>query len=350
MTKKPLTFLGIESSCDETAVAVVSSERKILSQCLYSQLDEHAPFGGVVPEIAARAHLQKLPSLINHALDQANITLQGIDAIAATTGPGLIGGVLVGMCAAKAMAFSLNIPFIPVNHLVGHALSARLNEDVEFPFILLLVSGGHSQFVLVQSPLSYIELGATCDDAVGETFDKVAQVMGLSYPGGPAIERLAQQGNAQAFAFPKPFFKSTHCDLSFSGLKTAVREVVMNHNPLSQQSAADIAASFQKTVADILVDRSLQAIKTSKIHAQNTRHFVVAGGVAANHMIRHELSSNIESQGLKCVFPPVELCTDNAAMIAWAGLEIMLYKKSSFRDYSASARPRWPLSEMEQQL
>lgn len=348
MSSKRTIVLGIETSCDETAVALVTSDGEILSQCIHSQLTEHEPYGGVVPEIAARSHLLKLPHLFEKALQDARINVRDIDAVAATSGPGLIGGVLVGMCAAKAFAFGLNLPFVPVNHLVGHALSVRLVERIAYPYLLLLVSGGHSQFVLVQSPVAFQELGSTCDDAVGETFDKVAKVLGLPYPGGPEIEKSARHGDPLRYALPKPFFKAPHCDFSLSGLKTAVRDLVARHDALSTQIIADIAASFQSTVADVIVDRSLQALQKTQYASIPINGFVVAGGVAANQYIRSKLSHTLESMNVPCVFPPLQLCTDNAAMIAWAGIEIMLYKKTPFRDYSAAAKPRWPLAEMEQ--
>lgn len=344
MKNKQTTILGIETSCDETAVAIVNAHKDILANCVFSQYEDHKQFGGVVPEIAARAHLQKLPLMIQEALDQAHLSFTQIDAIAATTGPGLIGGVLVGMCLGKALAFGLQKPFLPINHLAGHALAVRLTEDVDFPYLLLLVSGGHSQFVIVNSPYDYIELGATRDDAVGETFDKTAKLLGLPYPGGPALEKLAKQGNSKVFTFPKPLYKSPTCDLSLSGLKTAVRIAIQKQEPLTEQKKADIAASFQETICELLVDRLRVALQAALTLNSNIHTVVVSGGVAANQTLRSSLNRLFQDEKIHCVFPPINLCTDNAAMIAWAGIEMM--DKYKQKRYDAQARPRWPLKEL----
>lgn len=346
MKLNQLLFLGIETSCDETAVALVDSHKKILASLVFSQLDDHMPYGGVVPEIAARAHLKKLPFLLQEVFQNTSIRIQDIDAVCATTGPGLIGGVLVGMCYAKALALGLNKPFIPVNHLMGHALSARLSNDIPFPFLLLLISGGHTQYVLVMSPVQFIEIGSTRDDAAGEVFDKIAQLLSLPYPGGPSLEKLAQKGDALKFSLPKPLYKHTSCEMSFSGLKTAVKNLIHKHKEHLESEKPHIAASFQQTICDILAERSQRALSLTKAHTSDVKHFVIAGGVAANQKIRHRLVADMEQKGIVCTFPPLTLCTDNAAMIAWAGIEMALYKKTLFSDYSAFARPRWSLEEI----
>lgn len=333
-----MIVLGIETSCDETAAAIVQDDRTILSNVLVSQIPSHQPYGGVIPEKAARAHLDHLQPIIEEALQDAGVTLDDIDGIAVTAGPGLIGGVLVGVMTAKAIAAAKNLPFMAVNHLEGHALTARLTHDLPFPFLLLLISGGHSQFLEVTGVGQYRLLGSTIDDAVGEAFDKVARLFGLSYPGGPALEKLALTGNGKRFDLPRPLKGRSGCDLSFSGLKTAVRLTAEKRTPLSSQDKADLAASFQEAVADCLEERGKSAIQMLQ---EPVQHFVVAGGVASNESLRSRLSTLCENQGLKFVAPPIRLCTDNAAMIAWVGIEKLRLGQKDELDFAP--RPRWPL-------
>ncbi|UNM06665.1 MAG: tRNA (adenosine(37)-N6)-threonylcarbamoyltransferase complex transferase subunit TsaD [Holosporaceae bacterium] len=332
--------LGIETSCDETAAAVVSDDRTILSNVVFSQIDDHKPYGGVIPELSARQHLHLLPKVIDQALSQGGVALEEVTAIAATGGPGLIGGVIVGVMMAKSMAFHQKKPFIAVNHLEGHALTARLTHDVSFPFMLLLVSGGHTQIIHVSGVGQYHLLGTTLDDAVGETFDKVAKMLGLSYPGGPALERYAEGGDATAIAFPKPLFHRPDCQLSFSGLKTAVRvelEKNLNQGSLYKKN---VAASFQETVSQVLLKKLENALGLYP----NTKNIVVAGGVAANKRIRQGLETIAEKNNKKLFLPPISLCTDNAAMIAWAGTE--RFKMGHTSSFDFAPRPRWPLSDL----
>ncbi len=337
-----MIVLGIETSCDETAVALVDDRRAVLADLVLSQMALHRPYGGVVPEIAARAHLDHLDGLIVRALAEAKLGLAQVDAIAATGGPGLIGGVIVGAMMGKAIALGCGKPFVAVNHLEGHALSARLSDDVAFPYLLLLVSGGHCQLLIVEGVGRYTLLGATIDDAVGEAFDKTAKLIGLGYPGGPAIERAARDGNPARFAFPRPLKGRPGCDFSFAGLKTAVRVAVEALGAgLSVKDAADISASFQAAVADTLVDRTDHAIAAFKARHANATTLVVAGGVAANTVLRARLAGLAATTGLALIAPPPRLCTDNAAMIAWAGLERFRIGLSDGLDFSP--RPRWPL-------
>jgi N6-L-threonylcarbamoyladenine synthase len=333
-----MIILGIETSCDETAAAIVRDDRTILSNVLISQIAGHQPYGGVVPEKAARAHLDHLQPIIEQALTDANVTLNDLDGIAVTAGPGLIGGVLVGVMTAKAIAAAKDLPFIAVNHLEGHALTGRLTHDLPFPFLLLLISGGHCQFLEVTGVGQYRLLGSTMDDAVGEAFDKVARIFGLSYPGGPALEKLALTGDPKRFDLPRPLKGRQGCDFSFSGLKTAVRLVAEKHTPLSPQDKADLAASFQNAVADCLEDRAIHALKMLQTTVQ---HLVVAGGVAANESIRSRLSALCAVHGLTFVAPPLDLCTDNAAMIAWVGIEKLRLGQQDTLDFAPV--PRWPL-------
>jgi N6-L-threonylcarbamoyladenine synthase len=333
-----MIVLGIETSCDETAAAIVRDDRTILSNVLVSQIPGHQPYGGVVPEKAARAHLDHLQPIIEQALQEAQVFLDDLDGVAVTAGPGLIGGVLVGVMTAKAIAAAKNLPFMAVNHLEGHALTARLTHDLPFPFLLLLISGGHSQFLEVTGVGQYRLLGSTIDDAVGEAFDKVARLFGLSYPGGPALEKLALTGNGKRFDLPRPLKGRPGCDFSFSGLKTAVRMVTEKHTPLSPQDKADLAASFQEAVADCLEERARNALRMLQEPAQ---HFVVAGGVAANTALRTRLSALCDAHGFQFVAPPVALCTDNAAMIAWVGVEKLRLGLKDELDFVP--RPRWPL-------
>ena len=341
-TASAMIVLGIETSCDETAVALVDDRRAILADLVLSQMALHTPYGGIVPEIAARAHLDHLDGLVVRALAEAKLGLAQVDAIAATGGPGLIGGVIVGAMMGKAIALGCGKPFVAVNHLEGHALSARLSDDVAFPYLLLLVSGGHCQLLIVEGVGRYTLLGTTIDDAVGEAFDKTAKLIGLGYPGGPAIERAARDGNPARFAFPRPLKGRRGCDFSFAGLKTAVRVAVEALGAgLSVRDAADISASFQAAVADTLVDRTDRAVAAFKARHPGATTLVVAGGVAANAVLRARLAGLAATTGLALVAPPPRLCTDNAAMIAWAGLERFRLGMSDGLDFSP--RPRWPL-------
>jgi len=326
------TVLGIESSCDETAAALVTSGRVILAQRIASQDDAHRPYGGVVPEIAARAHAERLAPLIAATLADAGMTLSDVDAIAATAGPGLIGGVIVGLVTGKALAMAGDKPLIAINHLEGHALSPRLADaSLEFPYLLLLVSGGHCQLLLVEGVGRYRRLATTIDDALGEAFDKTAKMLGLGYPGGPAVERLAAEGDARKVPLPRPLLGSAEPHFSFAGLKSAV----LRAKEAGQHADADIAASFQQAAIDCIVDRTRRAIGA----AGDVDALVVAGGVAANRAIRAALEALAGEHGMRFVAPPLSLCTDNAAMIAWAGIERL--GQSDPLDFAA--RPRWPL-------
>ena len=338
-----MIVLGIETSCDETAAAVVAGDRRILSNVVLSQLDDHRPYGGVVPEIAARAHLAHLGGLVRRALDEAGIDFEALDGVAATGGPGLIGGVMVGVMTAKAIAAVHNLPFLAVNHLEGHALTARLTDDLPFPFLLLLVSGGHCQLLVVEGVGAYRRLGTTIDDAVGEAFDKAAKLLGLGYPGGPEIERAAANGRADRFALPRPLVGRPGCDFSFSGLKTALRRHVdaLPEGPLRRSDVDDLAAAFQAAVGDCLVDRTRNAIGAFAADGKVGGGLVVAGGVAANQALRGQLADLAAESGLAFVAPPGALCTDNAAMIAWAGLERLRLGLIDALDFAP--RPRWPL-------
>lgn len=335
-------ILGIESSCDETAAAVVCDDRRILSDVVLSQLEDHRPFGGIVPEVAARAHLEHLDSLVKQAMDQAGVSFADIDAVAATGGPGLIGGVMVGVMTAKAIALAANKPFLAVNHLEGHALTARLTHDLPFPYLLLLASGGHCQLLAVLGVGDYRRLGTTIDDAAGEAFDKVAKMVGLGYPGGPRVQKAAEQGDASRFALPRPMKGKPGCDFSFSGLKNAVRLLVASlPQPLSAQDANDVCAAFQAAVAESVADRTRRAVKIFKEQWPTGRHIVVAGGVAANVALRATLTDIAAKEGMEFLAPPLNLCTDNAAMIAWAGVERFRLGLTDSLDFAP--RPRWPL-------
>jgi N6-L-threonylcarbamoyladenine synthase len=341
-----MLVLGIETSCDETAAAVVSDAgERIRSNLVLSQLAEHRPYGGIVPEVAARAHLDHLDGLIARAVEAAGIGFGDLAAVAATGGPGLIGGVFVGVMEAKAIALARGIPFVAVNHLEGHALSVRLVADVAFPYLLLLVSGGHCQLLAVEGVGSYRRFGTTIDDAAGEAFDKGAKLLGLGFPGGPAIERAAATGDARRVALPRPLHGRPGCDFSFSGLKTALRRQVQDladaSGALASQDVADLAAALQAAIGDSLVDRTSNAIARFRATYPEGRSLVVAGGVAANAALRHRLADLAAGLGLAFLAPPPALCTDNGAMIAWAGLERL---KLGFTDgLDFAPRPRWPL-------
>lgn len=339
-----MLVLGIETSCDETAVALLDDERRIRANLVLSQLEEHAPYGGVVPEIAARSHLAALPGLVRRALEAAGVTLDAVDGIAATAGPGLIGGVFVGLVLAKGLAAGRGLPFIGVNHLEGHALTVRLTEGLPYPYLLLLVSGGHCQLVAVEGLGRYRTYGTTLDDAAGEAFDKTAKLLGLPYPGGPAVERLARAGDPARFALPRPLLGRPGFDFSFAGLKTAVRQAAEALPPGDAQARADLAASFQAAVAAVLADRARRALARFKTETGAAGPLVVAGGVAANSHLRAALAATAEAAGSRLVAPPPALCTDNAAMIAWAGLERLAAGQRDPLDLPA--RPRWPLQEL----
>jgi N6-L-threonylcarbamoyladenine synthase len=329
-----MLILGLESSCDETAAALVTDDRRILAHRLAGQEAAHRPFGGVVPEIAARAHVEALMPLIEAALSDADVTLREVDAIAATAGPGLIGGVMVGLVTGKALAHAAGKPLIAVNHLEGHALSPRLTDpDLAFPYLLLLVSGGHCQLLLVKGVNHYVRLATTIDDAAGEAFDKTAKLLGLGFPGGPAVERAALAGDPYAVPLPRPLKGSPEPHFSFAGLKSAVSRAA----DTGQWSAEDISASFQQAVVDCLLDRTARAIE----RADGATALVVAGGVAANQAVRSALEGLASRNGLRFVAPPLWLCTDNAAMIAWAGAERFAAGLTDPLD--VAARPRWPL-------
>ncbi len=347
-----MKVLGIETSCDETAASVVersihadgTKSGHILSNVIYSQIREHEDFGGVVPEIAARSHLQHLDGIILTALEQANTKLHDLDAIAVTAGPGLIGGLLTGLMTAKAISASTGIPYFAINHLEGHALTARLTDNIRFPYLLLLVSGGHSQFVEIRGVDDYLRLATTIDDALGEAFDKTAKLLSLPYPGGPSVERAALGGDPRRFDFPRPLPARTDMNFSFSGLKTAVRLAAERHAPLGGQDIADICASFQAAIVDVLKNRTRKMFDLfEERHPGAGRHLVIAGGVAANRQIRDALDSLGKERGWTLIAPPLELCSDNAAMIAWAALERL--GKFGPSPMDASPRSRWPLDE-----
>jgi N6-L-threonylcarbamoyladenine synthase len=348
-----MRLLGIETSCDETAAGIVARDAsgtgRILSNVVYSQLTEHAPYGGVVPELAARAHVSHLDHIVARAAAEAGLRLSDVDGIAATAGPGLIGGVLVGLTTAKALAAALGKPLIAVNHLEAHALTARLTDGLQFPYLLLLVSGGHSQFVLVRGVGQYERWGTTIDDALGEAFDKVAKLLGLGVPGGPEVEKLASAGDPRRFDFPRPLLNQDRLDFSFSGLKTAVRLAAEAIAPLTDQDAADICASFQHAVTEIVSTRARAALARFAAQMPDTRPvLVVAGGVAANQAIGGGLRAVAAEAGAQLVVPPIPLCTDNGVMVAWAGAERLALGDTDGFDIAAKAR--WPLDSPDMGL
>ena len=344
--KKKTIILGIETSCDETAVSIIEENDKgqpsILSNIVSSQVDVHKEFGGVVPELAARFHVEKIDLIAKKAIAESNIKLTDIDAVAATAGPGLIVCLSVGLSFGKAFALSLKKPFIAVNHLEGHALSPKLNSKLNYPYLLLLISGGHSQYLSVGSLGKYKRLGTTIDDALGEAFDKTAKLIGIEFPGGPQIEIYAKKGDPNKYELPKPIINSGGCNLSFAGLKTAVLKI--SKKIKTDQEKYDLAASFQRTIEEILYKKSKVAFKEFKnIHGNKNNTFVVAGGVAANKKIREVLINLCEEEDFKPIFPPINLCGDNAAMIAMVGLE--KFKIKQFNDLDYPAKPRWALDE-----
>ena len=342
--KKKLTFLGIETSCDETAAAIVKNNRdgtgEILSNIVSSQVEEHKEFGGIVPELAARAHVEKIEFIVQKAIEESNLDLENLDGIAATAGPGLIVCLTVGLNTGKAIAGSLKKPFIAVNHLEGHALSPKINNKIEFPYLLLLISGGHTQFLEVNGVNNYKRLGTTIDDALGEAFDKTAKLLGIEFPGGPKIEEWAKKGDGGYFKLPKPILKKGGCNLSFSGLKTAVLRT--SKKLKNEKEKYHLAASFQKTINEILYEKTkiaMEEFSKNKKNKQNT--FVIAGGVAANLSIRENLSKLAKEKNFTSIFPPINLCSDNAAMIAWAGIE--RYKINLIDNLEFPSKARWPL-------
>ncbi len=343
MTDAPI-ILGLESSCDDTAAAVVRGQ-EVLSSVVYGQTELHADFGGVVPELAARAHAEKIDLCVEEALAAAGMTLADIDAVAVTSGPGLIGGVLSGVMCAKGIAAATGLPIIGVNHLAGHALTPRLTDGLAYPYLMLLVSGGHCQFLIVEGAESFRRIGGTIDDAPGEAFDKTARILGLPQPGGPNIEAVALAGDARRFPLPRPLLDRPGCDMSFSGLKTAVlraRDAVVDEKQgLTKADQADIAAAFQSAVTDVLAEKSRRALAEYLTLKPACPAFAVAGGVAANGPIRSALESVSAQAGAVFTAPPLSLCTDNAAMIAYAGSE--RFALGHFDDLELSARPRWPL-------
>jgi N6-L-threonylcarbamoyladenine synthase len=342
----PGPVLGIETSCDETAAAVLDAEGRVLAEAVLSQMADHAAFGGVVPEIAARAHLAHLPAMVASVMRQAGLGFTDLGGVAATSGPGLIGGLIVGSGFARGVAIAQRLPFVAVNHLEAHALTPRLPGlapgGAPFPYLLLLVSGGHCQCVAVEALGRYRRLGGTVDDAAGEAFDKVGKLLGLPWPGGPAVERLARQGDPSVHPLPRPMLGRPGCDFSFSGLKTAVAQLVDRFpaGPLPAHIAADIAAGFQAAVAEVLADRAANALGMMP----TARLLVVAGGVAANAAVRHAIEAVAEANEVTLVAPPPKLCTDNAVMVAWAGIERLRAGLASPLD--TAPRPRWPLDEL----
>jgi N6-L-threonylcarbamoyladenine synthase len=345
MSKKPL-ILGIETSCDETAASIITQNDQgsplVLSSVVSSQVEVHKEFGGVVPELAARAHIDKIDWIVQKAIDDSGKKINEIDAVASTAGPGLIVCLSVGLSFGKAFAASIDKPFIAVNHLEGHALSPKLNSNLNYPYLLLLISGGHSQFLNVQGLGKYKRLGTTIDDALGEAFDKTAKLLGIEFPGGPQIEILAKKGDPYKYDLPKPIFSKGGCNLSFAGLKTAVLRITKSIK--LDQEKFDLAASFQRTIEEILHKKTKVAFKEfEKQNELTEKNFVVAGGVAANKNIRNMLINLCEEENYQSIFPPIELCGDNAAMIAMVGLE--KFKLKEFSQLDHPAKPRWPLDE-----
>ena len=344
---KKIRILGIESSCDETSVSVVekaNGQINILSNIVKSQLDIHQNFGGVVPELAARAHSDVIDKLIKMAMDKSRLSFRDIDAIASTAGPGLMGGLLVGVVAAKTLSSALKKPFIAVNHLEGHALSIRLETDIDFPYLLLLVSGGHTEFTMINKFNSYKRIGTTIDDALGEAFDKTARLLKLGYPGGPEIEKYALKGNELRFKLPKPLIHEKNCHFSFAGLKSAVATVVAQHK-CTEKFKKDMAASFQKTINEILYTKTSHAIDIfqARQRKNKTVRIVVAGGVAANKSLRKSLEKIEKERNCEFLFPSIKYCTDNGAMIALAGIE--RFERKLFNKLNFKPKPRWPLDK-----
>ena len=353
---KPVLCLGIESSCDETSAAVIDSDKNILAHIIYSQIPEHQKYGGVVPELAARAHILAIDEIIKLTLERANKTINDIDVIAATAGPGLIGGVLVGWMAATGIADATKKPLVAVNHLEGHALVPRLkstsasdsatNIDVEFPYLLMLASGGHCQILLVRGVGKYELIGQTLDDSAGEAFDKVAKMLGLGYPGGPIVDKRAKEGDKKRFHFPRPLCDKPGCDFSFSGIKTAARILLdkTDESLRDEKFINDFCASFQASVVDCIINRLTNALHDKRVVENSPKTLVVAGGVAKNSAIRDAMEKLAGKFNMEFAAPPMSLCTDNGAMIAWAGLEN--YKIGNIVQEPVAPRPRWPLTEL----
>jgi len=342
--KKKLTFLGIETSCDETAASIVQEKAdgtgEILSNIVSSQINEHKEFGGVVPELAARAHIQKIEFIVKKAIKESNFSINDLDGVAATAGPGLIVCLTVGLNIGKAISASLEKPFIAVNHLEGHALSPKINKIINFPYLFLLISGGHTQFLEVNGVNNYRRLGTTIDDALGETFDKTAKILGIEFPGGPMIEKWAKEGNDNYFKLPKPIFKRGGCNLSFAGLKTAVLRT--SKTIKNKKEKYHLAASFQKVINEILYEKTKVAMNEFLKNKKNKKNvFVIAGGVASNLSIRENLSKLAKEKKFLSIFPPIDLCSDNAAMIAWAGIE--RFKINLIDSLEFPSKARWPL-------
>ena len=345
MSKKPL-ILGIESSCDETAASLVTENEQgtpvVLSNIISSQVDVHKEFGGVVPELAARSHMEKIDWIVQKAINESGCKIDEIDGIASTAGPGLVVCLSVGLSFGKAFAASLNKPFMAINHLEGHALSPKLNSNLDYPYLLLLISGGHSQYLMVQGLGNYKRLGTTIDDALGEAFDKTAKLLGIEFPGGPQIEILAKKGDPNKYDLPRPIINKGGCNLSFAGLKTAILKI--SKNIKNEQEKFDLAASFQKTIEEILYRKTIVAFNEfEKLSKPKKKIFVVAGGVAANKMIRSRLIHLCNEKNYQSIFPPINLCGDNAAMIAMVGLE--KFKIKQFDNLNHPAKPRWSLDE-----
>ena len=347
-----MRVLGIETTCDESAAAVVRLRENgggdILSNEIMSQIADHAAFGGVVPEIAARAHVEVIDRLVERAVDKAGMRLRDLDGIAAAAGPGLIGGVMVGLTTGKALALALRKPLVAVNHLEGHALTARLTDAIAFPYLLLLVSGGHTQLIAVLGVGDYRRLGTTVDDAVGEAFDKTAKLLGLGYPGGPAVERAARDGDPSRFTLPRPMLGRPKPDFSLSGLKTAVRLEAERAAPLRASGVADLCAAFQAAIVDVLIDRTRAALRGFREIAGRPTAIVVAGGVASNLAVRSAFTRFAGESGIRLVLPPGVLCTDNGAMIAWAGIERLSLGLTD--DLTVPPRPRWPLDPSAERI
>ncbi len=351
-----VTILGLESSCDDTAAAVVSqhlpARAEILSSVVFGQTELHGPYGGVVPELAARAHAEKLDQCVRQALSEAVLSLADLDAIAVTSGPGLIGGVLSGVMCAKGLSAATGLPLIGINHLAGHALTPRLTDAVDFPYLMLLVSGGHCQYLIAHDSDTFTRLGGTIDDAPGEAFDKTARLLGLPQPGGPSVEAEARQGDPKRFSFPRPLLDRDDCNLSFSGLKTALMRqrdrIVARQDGLTRQNRADLCAGFQAAVAEVLAEKTRRALKLYLHHAGIRPTVAVAGGVAANETIRSALTTVCAEAGADFIAPPLALCTDNAAMIAYAGIE--RFRAGARDGMDLTARPRWPLDRTSPSL
>jgi N6-L-threonylcarbamoyladenine synthase len=335
-----MIVLGIETSCDETSVAVVNEEAEVLSQKTWSQYKEHQKFGGIIPEISARAHIKRLPKMIQNTIEESNISLKELSAISATSGPGLIGSLIIGTMIGKSISSSLGKPFLAINHLTAHALTPRMSFHISFPYLLLLTSGAHCQLIVVQNATNFKILGTTLDDAAGETFDKIARSLGLPYPGGPQIEIYATQGDENKICFPVPKIKTGEMNFSFSGLKTSVMNYIKRNSPIKQDMKFDIASSVQKTICDIFEQNINVACKYLRRNSINVTSLVISGGVAANKKIRSRLTILANKHNLELISPPPDLCTDNGAMIAWAGIEKLKILPNT-QDILFNPRSRW---------